>query len=86
VLVGLVVNRDGFPQAHEVFEGICRIARPCDGMLDLLDKRVGLKPGQTVVVDRGMAHKENIEQITSRKLNYIVAARQSERDSVSRCV
>jgi len=80
VLVGLVVNRDGFPQAHEVFEGNLQDRKTLDGMLDLLDKRVGLKPGQTVVVDRGMAHKENIEQITSRKLNYIVAARQSERD------
>lgn len=80
VLVGLVINRDGFPQAHEVFEGNRQDRKTLDEMLNLLDKRVGLKPGQTVVVDRGMAYDENLEQITARGLHYIVAARQSERD------
>lgn len=80
VLVGLVINRDGFPQAHEVFEGNRQDRKTLTEMLNLLDKRVGLKLGQTVVVDRGMAYEENLEQITSRGLRYIVAARQSERD------
>lgn len=80
VLVGLVVNRDGFPQAHEVFEGNRQDRKTLDEMLNLLDKRVGLRSGQTVVVDRGMAYDENLEQITARGLRYIVAARQAERD------
>lgn len=80
VVVGLVVNRDGFPMAHEIFEGN-RLDRSTLGqMLDLLDGRVGLKQGQTVVVDRGMAFDDNLEQIKSRKLHYIVASRQAERD------
>lgn len=80
VVVGLVVNRDGFPIAHEVFEGNTRDRETLGKMLDLMDKRVGLKPGQTVVVDRGMSYDDNLEEITGRKLHYIVASRQSERD------
>jgi len=80
VLVGLVINRDGFPLAHEVLEGNRQDRKTLGEMLDLLDKRIGLKPGQTVVVDRGMSFDDNLDEIRSRKLRYIVAARQSERD------
>jgi len=80
VVVGLVVNRDGFPIAHEVFEGNTQDRKTLGKMLDLIDRRVGLKPGQTVVVDRGMAYDDNLKEITERNLHYIVASRQSERD------
>jgi len=80
VIVGLVVNRDGFPRAHEVFEGNVQDRSTLGKMLDLMHKRVGLKPGETVVVDRGMAYDDNLKEITGRKLHYIVASRQSERD------
>ena len=49
-------------------------------MLDRLEKRVGLPQGSTIVVDRGMAHAENIAELQRRKLHYVVAARQKERD------
>jgi transposase len=80
VIVGLVVNRDGFPIAHEVFEGNVQDRKTLGKMLDLIEKRVGLKPGETVVVDRGMAYEDNLKEITDRKLHYIVASRQPERD------
>lgn len=80
VVVGLVVNRDGFPIAHEIFEGNTQDRETLGQILDLLEKRVGFKEGQTVVVDRGMAYEENLEEIRSRKLCYLVASRQSERD------
>jgi transposase len=80
VVVGLVVNRDGFPKAHEVFDGNRQDRSTLEEMLQKLDQRVGLRPGQTVVVDRGMAYAENIEQIRRRNLHYLVATRQSERD------
>jgi len=67
VLVGLVVNRDGFPLGHEVFEGNMRDHKTVPTMLDLLDSRVGLQPGQTVVVDRGMSCDENIRQMNHLK-------------------
>jgi transposase len=49
-------------------------------MLDLLVERAGLKEGATVVVDRGMAFDDNIAEIKRRKLHYVVASRQPERD------
>jgi transposase len=80
VVVGLVVNRDGFPLAHEIFEGNRQDRKTVGEMLDVLDKRVGLKESQTVVVDRGMAYEDNIAEIRARKLHYIVASRQPERE------
>jgi transposase len=80
VLVGLAIGKEGFPLAHEVFEGNLQDRETLDAMLQKMDERVGLSEGQTVVIDRGMAYDENIEQIRKRKLHYIVASRQSERD------
>lgn len=82
VVVALVVNRDGFPLLHEVLDGNTQDKATLEDTLKLLDARIGLSAGQTVVVDRGMAHPENIETLRGhpRKLHYIVATRQSERD------
>jgi len=80
VLVGLAIGKEGFPLAHEVMEGNLQDRETLDGMLQLMDDRVGLSEGQTIVIDRGMAFDENIEQIRKRNLHYIVASRQSERN------
>jgi transposase len=80
VVVGLVVNRDGFPITHEVFAGNTRDHTTLATMLDRLTERAGLKAGATVVVDRGMAYDENIAELTKRNLHYVVASRQPERD------
>jgi len=80
VLVGLVLDRDGFPKAHEIFEGNRQDRSTVDEMLQILEKRTGKHPGSTVVVDRGMAYKENLEQIRAHGLHYLVAGRQSERN------
>ena len=81
VVVGLVINRDGFPIAHEVFAGNVQDRQTLGTMLDLLAQRVGFVEGQTVVIDRGMAYPENLQEIKDRKLHYVVATRQSERDT-----
>lgn len=80
VLVGLVVSREGFPITHEVFEGNIQDRTTLATMLDRLSERAGLKEGSTVVVDRGMAFDANIAEIKQRKLSYVVASRQPERD------
>jgi transposase len=81
VVVGLVIGREGFPLAHEIFAGNTQDRKTLGRMLDLLKDRVGLPEGSTVVVDRGMAYPENLQEIRNRKLHYVVAARQPERDS-----
>ena len=80
VVVGLVLDRDGFPKAHEVFDGNMVDRRSLNAMLDALEKRMGKKPGATVIVDRGMAYDENLEQIQKRGLHYVVAGLQPERN------
>jgi transposase len=80
VVVGLVINGEGFPLAHEIFEGNLQDRSSLRSMLDRLGERVALQPGQTVVVDRGMAYEENLAEIRSRQLHYLVAARQPERN------
>src|SRR5690242_18061648 len=79
VLVGLVLDRDGFPKAHEVFEGNRQDRSTVEEMLQSLEKRTGHQPGLTVVVDRGMAYAENLAQIRAHGYHYLVASRQSER-------
>src|SRR5271167_3065318 len=79
VLVGLVLDGEGFPKAHEVFEGDRQDRSTVEEMLESLEKRTGKKPGSTVVVDRGMAYDENLEQMQARGYHYIVAGRQPER-------
>ena len=80
LVVGLVIGREGFPRAHEIFEGNTQDRKTLASMLDLLERRVGLAEGSTIVVDRGMAFAENIAELRRRKLHYVVAAGQKERD------
>jgi transposase len=80
VVVGLVVGREGFPIAHEIFAGNVQDRQTLGQMLDLLKHRVGLPTGSTVVVDRGLAYAENLAEIRRRHLHYVVAGRHPERD------
>ena len=80
VVIGLVVNRDGFPIAHEVFKGNVVDRKTVTAMLSALEARVGKQKGATVVVDRGMAYEENLEEIREAGYHYIVATRQAERN------
>ncbi|MDI6773688.1 MAG: IS1634 family transposase, partial [bacterium] len=79
VLVGLVLDRDGFPKAHEVFEGNRQDRSTLGEMLDSLEQRTGKRPGTTVVVDRGLAYPENLAELQARHMHYLVAGRQAER-------
>ena len=80
VVVGLVLDREGFPKAHEVFDGNRTDRTTVVEILDALEKRVGRTVGATVVVDRGMAFDDNLQQLKDRKYHYIMASRQGERN------
>jgi transposase len=79
VVVGLVLDREGFPKAHEVFDGNRQDRTTLAAMLTTLEQRTGRRGGATVVVDRGMAFADNLQQITDRGHHYLVASRQGER-------
>jgi transposase len=81
VVVGLVLDRDGFPKAHEVFEGNRQDRASLEEMLSQLEKRSGRCGGATVIVDRGMSSEDNLAQIRARGHHYLVASRQSERQA-----
>ena len=80
VVVGLVLNGDGFPKAHEIFAGNRHDSTTLDEMLSALERRTGKRSGCTVVVDRGMADAANLQRIKARGHHYLVAARPPERD------
>jgi transposase len=80
VVIGLVIGREGFPIAHEIFAGNTQDRTTLSRMLELLKERVGRPEGTTVVVDRGLAYAENLQDLRDRKLHYVVAGRQPERD------
>jgi transposase len=79
VVVGLVLDRDGFPKAHEVFAGNRQDRTTLETMLETLQKRSGRCGGGTVIVDRGLAFEENLEQIRARGHHYVVSGRPQER-------
>jgi transposase len=78
VVIGLVLDREGFPKAHEIFDGNTNDSTTIEEMLDTLERRVGKKEGAAVIVDRGMAYDNNIKQIKDRGYHYIVAAKPYE--------
>ena len=65
VVVGLVLDGEGFPKAHEVFSGNTTDRHTLGQMLDVLAQRVGAKAG-TVVVDRGLSDEDNLTLIRER--------------------
>jgi len=79
VVIGLVLDRDDFPKAHEVFDGNRQDQTTVDDMLTRLEERTGRRGGATVVVDRGMAFAASLAQIRARGHHYLVAARYPER-------
>src|SRR6266704_2247363 len=79
VVIGLVLDREGFPKAHEVFDGNRHDQTTVEDMLTRLEERTGRRGGATVVVDRGMAFAPNLAQIRARGHHYLVAARYPER-------
>ena len=79
VVVGLVLDREGFPKAHTVFEGNKRDPETLAVILNTLEKRVEEKR-VTVVIDRGLATDKNLEMVRGMGYTYIVATRQSERE------
>jgi transposase len=77
VVVGLVVDREGFPKAHEVFDGNRSEGTTLGEMLERLQARAGA--ATTVVVDRGMSSAANLQEIRDHGFHYLVASRQDER-------
>jgi transposase len=74
ILIGLVVTKEGFPVAYEVFEGNKFEGKTIVPVIQSFQKRHNIKQ-LTVVADAGMISADNIANLKSNGLNYIVGAR-----------
>lgn len=79
VVVGLILNGDGFPAGHEIFDGNRVDSTTIEEMLAALARRTEDAKGLTVVVDRGMSDQANLDRIKAAGHHYLVAAKQTER-------
>ena len=81
MVVGLVVDEEGFVKGHEVYEGDRTDITTLNATVERLRERTRDKTKEpTIVVDRGMVSEEKLESIRGMGMKYIVAARHSERE------
>lgn len=74
ILVGLIVNKDGFPVAFEMFKGNTFEGHTIIPMIKKFIENNEVNH-LTVVADAAMISTENIKQLLDNKINYIVGAR-----------
>ena len=74
ILIALMVSKEGFPVAYEVFSGNTFEGHNIIPVIKDFIDRNGVKDF-TVVADAAMISYENVEQLTKNNINYIVGAR-----------
>lgn len=72
--IGLLVNRDGIPIAHEVWDGNVKDQNTVPDTLETMRKRFNIKRC-IFVGDNGMATSENIALMRKNRYEYIVGMR-----------
>ncbi len=78
VVVALVLDREGFVRKHLTFNGKMSDTGSLEIILEKLEEEMLEKEMPTIIFDRGVASKDNLELIESKQLKYIVATRSSE--------
>ena len=78
IVIALVIDQEGFIRKHHVFGGKKSDASSLEEILDSLEKDFKQAAHPTIIMDRGIVSKENIELIRSRQLKYIIASRKNE--------
>lgn len=74
ILVALMVTKEGFPIAYEVFSGNTFEGHTIIPVVNDFIRKHAVKEF-TVVADAAMISAENIKQLTANNINYIVGAR-----------
>jgi len=82
IVVALSIDSEGFIRKHQVFEGKMSDSKSLIKILDLLKADFKGKHMPTIIFDRGMVSKDNINLIESEPycLKYIVASRSGEEE------
>jgi len=71
VCIGLVVTRDGFPLAYEVFAGNRADVTTVEAIVEAMEEKYG-PAGRIWVMDRGMVSEENLQFLRDRGGRYLV--------------
>lgn len=74
ILIALMVSKEGFPVAYEVFSGNTFEGHTIIPVIKDFIERNSVKDF-TVVADAAMISSENVQQLTQNNINYIVGAR-----------
>lgn len=74
ILIALMVNKEGFPVAYEVFSGNTFEGHTIIPVIKDFIERYNVKDF-TVVADAAMISSENVQQLVQNNINYIVGAR-----------
>lgn len=74
ILIALMVSKEGFPVAYEVFSGNTFEGYTFIPVIKKFIEKNNVKEF-TVVADAAMISTENVEQLNSNRINYIVGAR-----------
>lgn len=74
ILIALMVSKEGFPVAYEVFSGNTFEGHTIIPVIKDFIERNGVE-NFTVVADAAMISSENVQQLTQNNINYIVGAR-----------
>lgn len=82
ILVGLMVNKDGFPIAFDIYPGNTFEGHTIIPMIKDFIKLYDAK-NLTVVADAAMISTENIEELRKSNIHYIVGARLGNLDKIS---
>lgn len=78
VIVGLVLDEEGFAKGHAVYEGNRQDTKGIVGLIEKLKRRTKKEKEPTVIVDRGIGTEDNLKKLREIGLKYIVATRQRE--------
>lgn len=74
IVIGLIVNREGFPVSYEVFEGNTFEGKTFIPSIQKFQDAYEIK-NLTVVADAAMISFSNVEKLVANNLSYIVGAR-----------
>lgn len=74
IVVGLVVNRDGFPLYFDIFNGRTFEGKTFISVIENI-KRLMKNPDLVVIADAAMISRINVEELDRRNIGFIVGAR-----------
>jgi transposase len=74
IVLALIVNSQGVPLAYEVFKGNLAETKTLVPVLNALRKRFSIN-NVTVVCDRGLASKPNVEALQDAEFHFVIATK-----------